>query len=120
MSKAKQKGTSAETAVVRYLQQNGFPHAERRALGGGSHGEDLGDITGTPALTFEVKNRKTYAFREWLRECEVEKTNAKADFCPLIAKPNGVGADNIHNWFFVMTLADGISLLREAGYGDAK
>jgi len=55
MSKAKAKGTSAETAVVKYLIDNGFPYAERRALNGAL---DLGDITGTPALAWEVKNHK--------------------------------------------------------------
>ena len=45
-------GTAAETAVVRYLAAHGFPNAERRALHGAT---DLGDITGTPSLCWEVK-----------------------------------------------------------------
>ena len=45
MSKAKQKGTLAESALVKFLQSAGFPNAERRALAGIN---DLGDITGTP------------------------------------------------------------------------
>ena len=45
-------GTAAETAVVRFLRDNGFPLAERRALHGST---DRGDITGTPGLVWEVK-----------------------------------------------------------------
>jgi 3D (Asp-Asp-Asp) domain-containing protein len=77
MSKAKAKGTSVETAVVKFLIDNGFPYAERRALNGAL---DLGDITGTPALAWEVKNHKTYKIPAWLKETELETKNAKADF----------------------------------------
>ena len=49
-------GTAAESAVVKVLREHGFPHAERRAL----HGSiDLGDITGTPGLAWEVKGGTT-------------------------------------------------------------
>ena len=118
MSKAKAKGTAAETAVVKYLIAHGFSGAERRALGGGGFGEDLGDITGTPCLTWEVKNQKKYSLLAWLREAEKEKDNAGADFCPLIVKPVGVGIDNVKNWFFVMTVDEGVALLQAAGFGD--
>src|SRR5690606_27104000 len=55
MSRSKDIGTRAETAVVRYLRANGFEHAERRALRGR---QDAGDITGTPGICWEVKARK--------------------------------------------------------------
>ena len=45
MSKAKAKGTAAETALVKYLRDHGFPGAERRAMTGEF---DQGDVTGTP------------------------------------------------------------------------
>lgn len=32
MNRSKQKGTAHETAVVRWLQSNGHPNAERRTL----------------------------------------------------------------------------------------
>ena len=116
MSKAKAKGTAAETAVVKYLSGQGFPLAQRRALSGAL---DQGDVTGTPCLTFEVKNHKSYQFQAWLREAEVEKNNAGADFCPLIVKPNGVGLSSVKDWFFVLTMDEGMALLRAAGYGSA-
>ena len=116
MSKAKQKGTSAEYALAKYLQANGFPMAERRALTGSL---DQGDITGTPCLAWEVKNHKAYHIPEWLRETEIETGNAKADFGILAVKPNGVGLGNAGQWWAIMTMDQMVKLLREAGYGDA-
>ncbi len=55
MSKSKQKGTAAETAVVKYLKANGFPKAERRALQGSL---DKGDISGIDDVVLEVKDHK--------------------------------------------------------------
>lgn len=115
MSKAKQKGTSAESALVKYLQANGFPNAERRALTGSL---DQGDITGTPCLAWEVKNHKAYHIPAWLKECEIETGNAKADFGILAVKPNGVGLGNAGQWWAIMTMDQMVKLLREAGYGD--
>jgi len=118
MSRAKQKGTAAETALVRFLVGQGFPGAERRALGGGGSGEDLGDLTGTPGLAWEVKNHKTYQIPAWLKECETERINAKADFGILAIKPNGVGLSNAGQWWAVLPIEAMVRLLREAGYGD--
>jgi Holliday junction resolvase len=122
VSKAKQKGTAAETALVRFLQGQGFPGAERRALGGGGAGEDLGDITGIPALCMEVKNHATYKIPAWLKETEIERINAKADFGILVVKPNKVGMtpDKVGQWWGIMPMQMMMDLLREAGYGDPK
>jgi len=120
MSKAKAKRTAAETALVNYLQGHGFAGAERRALGGGGFAQDLGDITGTPCLTWEVKNHKKYSIPAWLKESSAERENAKADYCPLIIKPVGVGLGSVDKWWAILTVAELVDLLREAGYGDAK
>jgi len=117
MSKSKAKGTVAESALVKYLLQQGFPGAERRALTGNN---DHGDITGIPGLVMEVKNQRTYHIPAWLDETEIETANAKADFGLLIIKPNGVGLGNVGDWWAVLPVCDAISLLREAGYGDPK
>src|SRR5690606_4660297 len=50
--KPRDTGTRAETAVVRYRRDHGWPHAERRALRGN---QDAGDITGTPGVCWSVK-----------------------------------------------------------------
>jgi len=115
MSKAKAKGTAAETALVKYLRDHGFPGAERRALTGEF---DQGDVTGTPCLAWEVKNHRSYKFPEWLKEAQVEAKNAKADFGILVVKPNGVGLTSAHKFWAVLSVEDMVHLLREAGYGD--
>lgn len=112
MSRSKQKGTLAESAVAQYLQQT-WPTVERRALSGLN---DKGDIAGIPNIVIEVKNQKSYKFREWLKETEIEKQNAKADFGILVVKPNGVGVSKMDDWWAVLPLADIVELLVKAGY----
>lgn len=113
MSKARAKGTHGENGVVGYLKENGFPHAERRALAGIN---DKGDVAGIPNIVIEVKNHATYKFPQWLRETRVEAENASADFGVLVVKPNGVGISNAGKWWAVMTLEDMAKLLKKAGY----
>lgn len=115
MSKSRAKGTMAESAVVRFLRENGYPHAERRALSGIN---DKGDIAGIVGVVVEVKNHAKYKIPEWLREVEVEVANAKADHGFLIVKPNGVGEKRVGEWWAVLPLEGIVRLLREAGYGD--
>ena len=82
-------GTRAETAVVRYLVAHGWPLAERRALHG-TH--DLGDITGTPGLVWEVKGGEASQdpsdkrIDAWLTETEVERAHAGAAYGILVCQ----------------------------------
>ena len=69
MSASKAKGTAAETAVVRFLQANGYPHAERRALAGA---QDRGDVAGIPGLVIEVKDCKRMELAQWVDEAGIE------------------------------------------------
>jgi len=71
MSAAKAKGTAAETAVVRFLQANGYPHAERRALAGFL---DRGDVAGIPGLVIEVKTAARMELAQWVTEAKLEAT----------------------------------------------
>lgn len=146
MNRSKQVGTAGESAVVAVLRASGFPQAERRALAGAF---DLGDVTGTPGLVWEVKagaaaaNASDGQVRAWLRECEVERQNADAHFGLLVMKRAGIGVARADEWWAVLPLwqlfalralpcpdhiADAparlhlstvIYLLRDAGYGDA-
>lgn len=109
----KRKGTAAEVAVVGALIEAGWPYAERRALAGV---QDKGDIAGVAGVVLEVKSHKTYSFQAWLREAKAEQENANAAHAVVVAKPNGVGATRVGEWFFVMRLEDGLRLLKEAGY----
>lgn len=72
MSKARQKGTAAETAVVEYLRHAGFRRAERRSLNGR---HDRGDVAGIDGVVIEVKNQNAMDLAGWLKELEVEMSN---------------------------------------------
>lgn len=111
MSKAKQKGTAAETAVVRWLKDNGFPHAERRALHGTA---DKGDITGCGPIVFEVKNHAKMDLAGWIKELETEMINANVDTGAVIAKKRGT--TNPGEFYAIMPLRVLAGLLIEAGY----
>lgn len=85
---SKQKGTRAETAVVKYLQSLGI-EAERRALSGS---EDKGDIkVQLPyhELTLEIKagkqtsNPSRTQVEEWLHQMRAEGAHADC-LCALV------------------------------------
>lgn len=109
MSKQKQKGTLAETAVAEYLKQT-FPVVERRTLGGQF---DKGDIAGVPNAVIEVKNQKAYKFPEWVKETETERLNAQELFGVLVVKPNGVGVSKVGEWWAVVSLETIATLLKD-------
>jgi len=71
MSKARQKGTSFETAIVNFLKENGFPEAERW----GSLDMALGDIRNMP-IVLEAKNHKAMALSEWCTQAETSGKKA--------------------------------------------
>ena len=111
MSKSKQKGTKFETAVVRYLTDNGFPYAERAPLAGN---KDRGDITGTPGIVWECKNAREIRLAEWSDETFAEMVNAKANYGILIIKRPRYG--DPADAYAVLPLSDIVALLKEAGY----
>lgn len=103
-------GTAAETAVVRFLLDNGFPHAERRSLRGSV---DHGDITGMPGVMVEVKggqagkNASDTLIRQWMEEqVDVQASNARADVGFLVTQRAGVGPANAGRWWAHFWLSD--------------
>jgi hypothetical protein len=110
-NKPKQKGTAAESAVVSFLRTAGFPWAERLALQGG---KDRGDITGIPGVVVEVKSVQTYAFNQWLKEAQVERDNAQADFGFVVAKPRMVGTTRTGSWYSLMYAHEFMALVQAA------
>ena len=111
MSKNRSKGTAFETLIARYLRENGFPFAERRAL----HGNlDKGDINSGAPLVFECKAAKRHELSGWLAETEQERQNAGADFGVLVVKRQGhaTGAEQ----YAMMRFEDMVKLLKQAGY----
>ena len=112
MSASKQKGTAAETAVVRWFQGHGWPRAERRALSGAY---DMGDINLEPGIVVEVKNTKTITLAEFVAETERERINANAEFGMCVIKKRGTTDPG---QFYAVTSLDQMAwLLRAAGYG---
>jgi hypothetical protein len=108
MSKSKQKGTAAETAVVKYLKANGFPKAERRALTGAL---DKGDISGIDDVVFEVKDHKKMELSGWVKELEVEVDNANAVTGAVVHKRKGT--TDVGEWYATMPFYMFLSLIRE-------
>lgn len=144
-NRPKNIGTAAETAVVRAARAHGFGLADRLTLTGAL---DRGDIGLCPGVIVEVKGgqaAKTASdaqIEKWLAETERERINAGADVAILVTARAGIGAPNAHRWWahwrlgslayagligagqrtqgipVRMTLADALTLLRHAGYGD--
>lgn len=109
MSKSKQKGTFAESAIVDYLKQF-WSNVERRALSGSN---DKGDIANVPNAVIEIKNQKSYKIPEWIKETEQERINAGTPYGVLVVKPNKVGITKIDQWWAIMPLEQIVSLLIE-------
>lgn len=72
MSANKDKGTKAETEVVKLAVKMGWPHCERHALQGGL---DRGDITGIVGVTIEVKAEKKPSLGVYFKETLTEAAN---------------------------------------------
>ena len=98
------KGAAWETEVERYLADI-FPSVERRVKNGRW---DRGDISGIPNVVIEAKAERVIDLPGYLRELEVEKVNAGADFGFVFVKNrrHGVGAG-----YAVMSVEDARSLL---------
>ena len=97
MSASKAKGTAAETAVVRYLQANGFPYVERRTLSGS---QDKGDIAGIPGVVIEVKACARQELAAWMDEATIEAANASVAFGVVWHKRKGF--TNPSQWYVTM------------------
>lgn len=100
MNRSKAKGTAAETAVARWLQTNGHPHAERRTLHGAN---DRGDIAGLPGVVVEIKNCKTVDLAGWVDELQIEMANADAGIGAVIHKRRG--RTDVGEWYATMPVS---------------
>ena len=111
MSKQKQKGTAAETAVVNWLVSKGRKHVERRTLNGV---KDRGDINGIIGVVIEVKNHQRMALSEWVDELVVEIGNDNASSGVVIHKRKGT--TDVGKWYATMPVDVWLKLVEEAGY----
>jgi hypothetical protein len=106
VNKPKIKGTRAESAVVTYLKENGFPSAERRALSGT---QDKGDVAGVIGTVIEVKDCARDGLPGWMDETTVEGVNAGADVAVCWHKRRGRSSPA--DWFVTMTGAQFLEVL---------
>lgn len=113
MSRSRDKGTRAETAVTGLAQHSGFPYADRLTLKGSL---DRGDVGWCPGVISEVKDDKSFDYCGWLQETAVEKANANAEHAFLVVKPTGVGYTRVGRWWSVMYTGDWDRLHRQATY----
>lgn len=109
-SASKAKGSAAERAVVKFLQANGFIHAERTRAG---WADDRGDIDGLPGVTIEVKAEKRIDLAGYMGELEREMKAGKADTGAVIVKRRGT--TNVGAWYAVLPASLWVQLLKEAG-----
>lgn len=114
MSKSKDIGTRAETAVRNYLLSVGYdPMAAHRNVLKGS--ADEGDVwlrESYGLLVFEVKGGKSAKdasyeqIKKWFQEAETEKQNANARFGFLVTQRAGVGYPRAGEWWAYARLGD--------------
>jgi hypothetical protein len=109
VSASRAKGTGAETAVVNYLRDNGFPHVERRAQAGTL---DRGDIAGVIGTVIEVKNCSRTELAEWVKEANREAGHDGATYGVVWHKRRGYS--NPAGWFVTMDGHTFTQLLRAA------
>lgn len=117
---AKQKGTSFETAIKRYLNSKGFKKAERTSLKGG---DDTGDINGIQRiptgrqLAIQCKNQRKISLSGWLDDTVSQASKLGEGSLPaLVVKRAGKGDKALGDTYVVMRLDDFVTLLDEADY----
>jgi hypothetical protein len=105
VNRSKAKGTTWESAIVTYLNKNGWPLVERRTLSGAN---DKGDIAGVTDWALEAKAEKQISLASYMTEAEVEAKNAKTRFFAAIVKRRGKGTSE---GYVVMPLRVFVDLL---------
>ena len=101
----RRKGTRAELAVAKFLNDHGHPKAERARSG---WSDDRGDIDGVDDLTVEVKDQRRHDIGCWLRELEVEQKNRSTNHGVCAVKKQG--AAEVDNWYAIMTMTELLKL----------
>lgn len=119
MSKSKNIGTRAETAVRNYLLSAGYSElaAHRNVLKGS---DDEGDVwlreENHGLIVFEVKGGKAAKeasfgqVQKWFDEATLERDNANGKFGFLVTQRAGVGYPRAGEWWAYANLADIIYL----------
>ena len=118
MSKSKDIGTRAETAVRNYLLSVGYDPmtAHRNVLKGSADEGDVWLRESYGLIVFEIKGGKSAKdasyeqIRKWYEEAEIEKANANGKFGFLVTQRAGVGYPRAGEWWAYAKLSDLIYL----------
>ena len=118
MSKSKDIGTRAETAVRNYLLSIGYDPmtAHRNVLKGSADEGDVWLRESYGLIVFEIKGGKSAKdasyeqIKKWYEEAEVEKKNASGKFGFLVTQRAGVGYPRAGEWWAYAKLSDLIYL----------
>ncbi len=105
----RRRGADGERNVVRYLNDAGFAHAERRLSGGP---DDRGDITGIPGVVLEVKDRARLDLAGWIDQLRDEMDAADTHIGAVIHRRRG--RPNVGEWYATMPVDVLVTLLLEA------
>ncbi len=123
MSKSKDIGTRAETAVRNYLLSVGYDPmtAHRNVLKGSADEGDVWLRESYGLIVFEIKGGKSAKdasheqIRKWYEEAEIEKANADGKFGFLVTQRAGVGYPRAGEWWAYAKLSDLIYLRTNIG-----
>lgn len=118
MSKAKDIGTRAETAVRNYLLSVGYNplEAHRNVLKGTADEGDVWLRETYGLIVFEIKGGKmakeaSYGqVEKWMQEAETERANADGKFGFLVTQRAGVGYPRAGEWWAYARIQDIIYL----------
>jgi hypothetical protein len=127
MSKAKNIGTRAETAIRNYLLSQGYTElqARRNVLSGS---DDQGDIwleSAKGLIVFEskggdmAKKASHEQCLKWMQEAERERRNAGASFGFLVTQRAGVGYPRAGEWWAYVKLEDIFRLCNSNVHSDS-
>ena len=106
----KHRGYRSQALGAEFLREHGFPHAE--STGAGRTGTD---ITGTPGIDWEFAARRGFPVAEKMRQLDERAEDGKLGV--IVLRPDGMGEKSILRWPLIVCFADGVALLRSAGYG---
>lgn len=118
MSKQKDIGTRAETAVKNAILAHGYTplEAHRNVLKGSADEGDVWLRSVLGLVVFEVKGGKSAKeasyeqIKKWYQEARTEKENAQARFGFLVTQRAGVGYPRAGEWWVYATIGDIVKL----------
>lgn len=118
MSKQKDIGTRAETAVKNAILAHGYTplEAHRNVLKGSADEGDVWLRSMLGLVVFEVKGGKSAKeasyeqIKKWFQEARTEKDNAQARFGFLVTQRAGVGYPRAGEWWAYATIEDIVKL----------